>query len=298
MQISRLGEFGLIERFRKGIKAGPSVVKGPGDDCAVLKYGGKNYQLLTCDMLVEGVDFTRKDDPYLVGRKAIAASLSDIASCAGLPRHCLVSLGLPRNTSVNLVDRLFKGMRDTAARFGVNIIGGDVSRARQIIIDVSMSGIVEKKNLALRSGAKKADIIFVSGTLGGSISGRHLKVTPRLKEARRLVKSFRVNSMIDISDGLIQDLGHILEASNAGALIYEELIPLSRSAKNVSDALYSGEDFELLFTLPLKEARRLVAKKSGIFKPVGEIVGKKSGIKLIDKKGREKPLKIKGFCHF
>lgn len=229
--INKLGEFGLIERIKKTIRNDSSVIKGPGDDCAVTKLDGKNYQLLTCDMLAEGVDFTRKDDPYLVGRKAIAVCLSDIAACAGLPRHCLISLGLPRNTSVNLVDKLFRGMRDIAKKYSVNIVGGDLSRARQIIINVSMCGVVEKKNLVLRNGAKKADIIFVTGTLGGSIFLKHLEFTPRLKEARYLVKNFKVNSMIDISDGLLQDLGHILDSSNAGAMIYEDLIPLSKSAK-------------------------------------------------------------------
>jgi len=298
MLIIKVGEFALIERFSRKIKSGPSVIKGPGDDCAVLKYDRKSYQLFTCDMLVEGVDFTRKDDPYLVGRKAIAVSISDIAACAGLPKHCLISLGLPRGTTLALADRIFKGMYETAAKFKVDIVGGDLSRSPRIIIDVSMSGVVEKKNLILRSGAKKGDIIFVSGTLGGSMRGKHLKFTPRVKEARYLTRNFKVTSMIDVSDGLVQDLGHILRAANAGALIYEDLIPLNKSAKGLSDALYSGEDFELLFTMPLKEARKLSAKRMDIFKPFGEITEKKNGIKLIDKKGRERTLKVKGFRHF
>jgi thiamine-monophosphate kinase len=298
MLISKLGEFGLIDRIKKSIKTDASVVKGPGDDCAVIKFSKDKYMLFTSDMLVEGVDFTGKDRPYLIGRKAIAVSVSDIAACAGLPRYCLVSVGLPKNTSVDFIDKLNKGMFHFAKKYGINIVGGDISRARQLTIDVSMLGIVEKKNLALRNGAKIGDIIFVTGKLGGSILGKHLRFTPRLKEARFLVKNFRVNSMIDISDGLTQDLGHILEESSAGAIIYEDLIPISKQARNLNDALYWGEDFELLFTVSAYEAKKLYRKKLTGFKPIGEIVDKKYGLRLVDKRSRDKIIKPKGFQHF
>ena len=298
MLISKLGEFGLIDRIKKLIKTDASVVKGPGDDCAVIKFSKDKYMLFTSDMLVEGVDFTGKDRPYLIGRKAIAVSVSDIAACAGLPRYCLVSVGLPKNTSVDFIDKLNKGMFHFAKKYGINIVGGDISRARQLTIDVSMLGIVEKKNLALRNGAKIGDIIFVTGKLGGSILGKHLRFTPRLKEARFLVKNFRVNSMIDISDGLTQDLGHILEESSAGAIIYEDLIPISKQARNLNDALYWGEDFELLFTVSAYEAKKLYRKKLTGFKPIGEIVDKKYGLRLVDKRSRDKIIKPKGFQHF
>jgi len=298
MLIKNIGEFGLINRIKKLIKTDASVVKGPGDDCAVIKFSKDKYMLFTSDMIVEGVDFTGKDRPYLVGRKAIAVSVSDIAACAGLPRYCLVSVGLPKNTSVDFIDKLIKGMFHFAKKYGINIVGGDLSRARQLTIDVSMLGIVEKKNLALRSGAKIGDIIFVTGKLGGSILGKHLRFTPRLKEARFLVKNFRVNSMIDISDGLTQDLGHILEESSSGAIIYEDLIPISKQARNLNDALYWGEDFELLFTVSAYEAKKLYRKKLTGFKPIGEIVDKKYGLRLVDKRGRDKIIKPKGFQHF
>ena len=298
MLIKNIGEFGLINRIKKLIKTDASVVKGPGDDCAVIKFSKDKYMLFTSDMIVEGVDFTGKDRPYLVGRKAIAVSVSDIAACAGLPRYCLVSVGMPGSTSVDFIDKLIKGMFHFAKKYGINIVGGDISRARQLTIDVSMLGIVEKKNLALRSGAKIGDIIFVTGKLGGSILGKHLRFTPRLKEARFLVKNFRVNSMIDISDGLTQDLGHILEESSAGAIIYEDLIPISKQARNLNDALYWGEDFELLFTVSAYEAKKLYRKKLTGFKPIGEIVDKKYGLRLVDKRGRDKIIKPKGFQHF
>ncbi|MDD4981019.1 MAG: thiamine-phosphate kinase [Candidatus Omnitrophica bacterium] len=297
-KIGEIGEFGLINRIKRLIKTDNTVIKGLGDDCAVLKFDKNHYQLFTCDMIVEGVDFTSQEDPYLIGRKAIAVSISDIAACAGLPRYCLVSLGLPKKTRVEFVDKIIKGMLGLAKQYKLNLVGGDMSRMRHLTIDVSMLGLVEKKNLVLRSGAKPGDIIFVSGKLGGSILGKHLKFTPRIKEARFLVKNFNLNSMIDISDGLIQDLGHILEESKSGAVIYEDLIPLSKESRGLQDALYMGEDFELLFTLTRNEARKLILKGPANFRPIGEITDKKYGFRLIDRRGRAKMVKPGGFRHF
>ena len=298
MLITKIGEFGLIERFRKQIKTDTTVIKGSGDDCAVLKFNKDKYLLFTCDMLVEGVDFRPNEKPYLIGRKSVAVSISDIAACAGMPYYCLVSLGLPKKTSIDFADKLFKGMLDIAKKFKINIVGGDLSRAGKLVIDVSMLGIVEKKYLVLRNGAKVGDIIFVTGSLGGSIQGKHLKFTPRLKEARYLVKNFKVNSMIDISDGLAQDLGHILEQSKVGAIIYEDLIPRDKKARNLKEALYMGEDFELLFTLSPGEARKIYRKRLVNFRPIGEIVDKRYGFSMISKKGRVEVIIHKGYRHF
>jgi thiamine-monophosphate kinase len=298
MLITKIGEFGLIERFRKQIKTDTTVVKGSGDDCAVLKFNKDKYLLFTCDMLVEGVDFRPNEKPYLIGRKSVAVSISDIAACAGIPYHCLVSLGLPKETSLDFADKLFKGMLDIAKKFKINIVGGDLSRAGQLVIDVSMLGIVEKKYLVLRNGAKVGDIIFVTGSLGGSIQGKHLKFTPRLKEARYLVQNFKVNSMIDISDGLAQDLGHILEQGKVGAIIYEDLIPRDKKARNLKEALCMGEDFELLFTLSPGEARKIYRQRLVNFRPIGEIVDKRYGFSMISKKGRVEVIIHKGYRHF
>ena len=298
MRITQLGEFGLIERIKAKIATDSSVKKGTGDDCAVLAYDKDKYLLFTCDMVLEGLDFKHQEDPYLVGRKAIAVSLSDIAACGGMPRHCLVSLGMPKNSTTKFLDRLMAGMLSQVREYKLNLVGGDLSRTDKLIIDVSMLGIVEKKRLVLRSGARIGDIIFVSAPLGGSIRGKHLKFTPRIKEARRLTQRFKINSMIDISDGLAQDLSHILKESNVGAFIYERLIPLDKEAQNLEDALFMGEDFELLFTLAGKEARRLLSLRQNIFLPIGEIVEKKYNLRLVDQKGRPRTLRIKGFRHF
>jgi thiamine-monophosphate kinase len=298
MLISRIGEFGLIERIKKSIKTDSSVIVGSGDDCAVLEYNKTHYQLFTCDMLVEGVDFTRETDPYLIGRKALAVSLSDIAACGGVAHHAVVSLGLPKNTSVEKIDKIIKGINDLAKIYKINIVGGDISRCAQLVVDVSMLGVVEKKFLVRRSTAQRGDIIMVSGELGGSIKGKHLRFTPRLEEARFLVKNFKLNAMIDISDGLTQDLGHILEASNQGAVIFESLIPVSEFARGLEDALTSGEDFELLFTMPRAQAKKLLYGGYENFLAIGEIVEKKSGFKLIKDSGREIKITPKGFRHF
>ena len=258
----------------------------------------KEYLLFNCDMLIEGIDFTRKVDPRLIGRKALAVSLSDIAACGGKPRYALVSLGLPKRTSLKIADGIIKGILDLAEEFKVNIVGGDLSRADKITLDVSVTGVVKKPQLVLRSGAKKGDVIFVSGPLGGSLKGKHLDFTPRVKEAEILVNNFKLNSMIDISDGLVQDLNHILESSSAGAVIYEELIPISKEASGLDDALYSGEDFELLFTASSQEAKKIFYRYPQQFNPIGEIMPEKFGLRLMDRKKKGRKLPLKGFIHF
>ncbi|MBM3254886.1 MAG: thiamine-monophosphate kinase [Candidatus Omnitrophica bacterium] len=298
MQISRIGEFGLIERIKKLTRTDSSVIKGIGDDCAVIRGSANKYLLFTCDMLIEGVDFRPKDRPYLIGRKSLAVSLSDIAACAGKPGHCLVSLGINKNTKLEKVDAIYKGMLDLARRYKVNIVGGDISRADKLTIDVSMLGEVEKKYLILRSGARPGDIVFVSGSLGGSIRGRHLSFEPRLKEARFLAENFKPSAMIDISDGLAQDLRQILKASGVGGVLYEELIPLARQARSLREALYMGEDFELLFTLSRSQANRLFMQGLKLFRPIGEITKAKSGLKLIDRENRIRFINSGGFRHF
>jgi thiamine-monophosphate kinase len=160
-----------------------------------------------------------------------------------------------------------------------------------------MLGLAEIKHLALRSGCRPGDILFVTGELGGSIKGRHFRFFPRVEEAQFL-KRFKVRAMIDISDGLAQDLAAMARRSRVGAVLYEELIPVSREASGLEDALYSGEDFELLFSLPRAEAKRLLRRKIINFKPIGEIVNARYGLQLIDAEGRPKRLAAKGYRHF
>ncbi len=304
MRLKEVGEFGLIKRFRKQIRTDRSVFMGSGDDCAVLKLNKSSYQLFTCDMIVEDVDFKGADNLEDVGRKALAISISDIAACGGIPRHAVISLGLPKNMPVEQVDLLAKGIFGLAKKYKINIVGGDISASAKLIIDVSMLGEVRKDRLCLRKGAKSGDIIMVTGSFGGSIKGKHLRFTPRLKEALFLVDNFKLNSMIDVSDGLIQDLGHILEQSRVGAVLFESLVPLSKSAKDTQEALCSGEEFELLFTVDREEANKIIKSSKYRFSVIGEIMPASFGLRLIDHKSkysvesRAARLSKAGFKHF
>jgi thiamine-monophosphate kinase len=298
MRLKDIGEFGLIKRFQKKIKTDSTVFKGSGDDCAVLKLNQKSFQLFTCDMIAEGVDFLKTADLRLVGRKALAISISDIAACGGIPKHAVVALGLPKNMPVQQIDRLAKGLFDLARKFNINIVGGDISASSNLIIDVSMLGVVEKNKLCLRRGAKTCDLIMVTGEFGGAIKGKHLKFTPRLKEAQFLVNNFKINAMIDVSDGLGQDLGHILEHSCVGAVLYESLIPLSQQAKSSQEALCSGEEFELLFTVSRDQASKIIKSAEYRFKVIGEIMPKSFGLRLINYKNRYSKFKLQGYRHF
>ncbi|PIQ84908.1 MAG: thiamine-monophosphate kinase [Candidatus Omnitrophica bacterium CG11_big_fil_rev_8_21_14_0_20_43_6] len=298
MRIKDIGEFELIKRFRTKIKLTSSVIKGSGDDCAVLKYNQSSDQLFTCDMIVEGVDFYKTTDLKLVGRKALAISISDIAACGGIPKHAVVSLGLPGSMPVRQVDRLAEGLFDLARKFDINIVGGDLSASDKLVVDVSMLGLVKKNNLCLRKGARSGDIIMVTGEFGGSIKGKHLNFTPRLKEAQFLVNNFKINAMIDVSDGLAADLGHILEQSSVGAVLYESLIPLSKQANGSQDALCSGEEFELLFCASRDQASKIIKSLKYRFKVIGEIMPQSFGLRLINYKNRYSRLIPKGYRHF
>ncbi len=298
MRLKGLGEFGVIEMIRRMLDSAGTGLD-IGDDCAVLPFNRRNLLLFTCDMLIENEDFTPQDRLYLVGRKSLGCCLSDIAACGGVPCYAQVCLGLPSDMPVSKMRSLYRGIVSQAKEFKVKIVGGDISKSDRVVIDVSLIGMVEKGKLVLRGGAREGDIIFVSNKLGGSIYGRHLRFKPRIKESRYLVNNYKVNSMIDISDGLIQDLGHILHRSNKGAVLFKELIPVCAQADSLQDALYMGEDFELLFTLSGPEAKRLVRSSyADIFAPIGEIVAHTHGLVLLDEHARRLRLKRSGFRHF
>ncbi|MDD5449616.1 MAG: thiamine-phosphate kinase [Candidatus Omnitrophica bacterium] len=302
MKLKEIGEFGLIERMARGVKTDASVIKGIGDDAAVLKWTRDKYLLVTVDMLIEGRHFTRQAAPERIGWKAVCCGISDIAAMGGVPKWAVVSCGLPPGLKVDYIDGLYKGIKKAAALFKTNITGGDTNASNGIILDVAVIGEAKKDELTLRGGAKTGDFIFVTGELGGSIQGKHLDFTPRLRESRILVKNFKLNSMIDISDGLSSDLGHILKQSSKGAVIYEDLIPRSKKAKSIKNALSDGEDFELLFTMPPYEANRLLALKNKLFNipvtRIGTVTPRKQGIKIVDPFGARRELTPAGFTHF
>ena len=273
--LSQLGEFGLIDALKKYAPVSPKVIKGIGDDAAVLPYSQREYLLFTTDMLAEDAHFTRRMPPQGIGHKALACSISDIAAMGGYPTFAVVSIGVPKNLSVSFIKDVYKGIQRTARDFNVSIVGGDTIKTDKIVINVALMGLVEKKFLVTRDGAKAGDWIFVTGPLGGSLkSGRHLNFIPRLAQGRFLVENFKPNAMMDISDGLAGDLNHILKASKVGARLDFASIPRHKGA-SLSQALNDGEDFELLFTLSSIKARSLMdwqAKtRSFYFYPIGTI---------------------------
>lgn len=300
MKIKDLGEIGLIERFAKRIRLDKTVVKGIGDDTAVIKWTRGKYLLFTCDMMVEDVHFKRSGaTPYEIGRKALGRNISDIAAMGGVPRYAVISIGLNPELSVSVADGISKGIIELARQYKINIVGGDTVKSSRLVIDISLVGEVEKENLVLRSGARTGDLLFVTGMIGASQKGKHLNFTPRLDEARLLVKKFKINSMIDVSDGLLLDLRRIMDESKVGARLYEKLVPISKGAGSFEKAVCEGEDFELLFTMTPKEA--LKASKMKLKTQVsliGQIIDRKKGLRLVQKDGIEKPVEAKGFLHF
>ncbi len=303
MKIRDINEIDLVRRLSKNFRLDKTVIKGPGDDAAVIKWTKDKYLLYTCDMTIEGVHFDlRKATPFQAGWKALGRNISDIGAMGGVPKYAVVSLAISPEQKLSVADGICRGLKSIADRFGVNIVGGDIAGSKNIVIDVSLIGEVEKKKLTLRSGAKIGDVIMVTGSLGRSIKGKHLNFTPRVNEVRGILKKFKINSMIDISDGLAIDLKRVLDASKVGSCIYESAIPLSKDAVSVNNALYDGEDYELLFTMSVKEARRFfTAALNKIGTPVsliGEITAKKNGCKIIRLNGKEEEVKIKGYLHF
>lgn len=303
MRIRDIGEIELIKRVSASFRLDRSVIKGSGDDTAVLKWTDNKYLLFTCDMLLQDVHFDLdKATPFQIGWKALGRNISDIAAMGGIPRHTVISMAIDPELDVSVAEGICRGFKSIADRFGINIAGGDMAESKKLVIDVSMLGEVRKKNLTLRSTAKKGDMILVTGSLGGSIKGKHLNFMPRVRESQTIVNNFKVNSMIDISDGLALDLNRIITASDAGAFIYEESIPLSKDARSLENGLYDGEDYELLFTMPAKEAEKLLKANFSRFMTrislIGEVVYKKYGYKIVRENGKKEGLKVKGYTHF
>lgn len=264
--IEFLGEFGLIREINQWVsRTGKSVKKGIGDDTAVFSISKSKYQLLTIDTIVEDVDFIRNQaTPFQIGWKALAINLSDIAAMGGEPKLAVVSLVLPPKTSIEFVKGFYNGLGRLAKKFGILIVGGDLSRGAKISSSVAVLGEVKKDELVLRKGAKIGDFVCVTGRLGGSILGRHLNFIPRVREGRLIARS-GASAMIDLSDGLGQDLNHLL-SNKIAFIIDEKKVPISQSARKLARgnpkkelirAFCDGEDFELLFTIAPRKFRAL-----------------------------------------
>lgn len=266
--MSDRNELALIDWIRQRAASAPNLQLGIGDDCAVWQPRGSPL-LFTTDVLMEDVDF-RVDETtaQLIGRKAMAVNLSDIAAMAGRPLVALVGVALPKSRGFEFAKQLHEGMQLLADEFGVAIIGGDTNTwDGPLVISVTLIGEATERGPVRRSGAKLGDWLFVTGPLGGSIFGHHLTFTPRVREALDLHRLVDLHAMIDLSDGLAADLHHLLDESSVGATLFEETIPISDAAHQLPDsrspldhALSDGEDFELLFAVSADDGRNLISR--------------------------------------
>lgn len=291
-RLKDIGECELIRRLKNLTNTSASVIKGIGDDCAVLKYTKDKYLLFTTDMIIEGVHFKKGSRPESIGHKALAVNISDIAACGGIPKWAVVSIGMPQDTSYNYIRRIYIGIEHLSDKLRVDIVGGDTNASRQMVISVALIGEVKRNKLVLRSGARDKDIIFLSGHL--TERPNHLTFMPQMKESQYLVENFHVNSMIDISDGFWTDLNHILSESKKSAIVYEALIPYRGEKRLLRNILNTGEQFKLIFTA----ARPQTDKLSRVFFPVGEITDERGGIIYVTKKGRGERALPAGYTHF
>jgi len=293
----------LIGKIRRFLPEDAGLKKGIGDDAAVLPLDKKHYLLLAVDTIVDGVDFRMAEaKPEHVGRKALAINLSDIAAMGGQPCYALVALGIPTGLSYFWIRRFYTGIKKLAKEFNTAVVGGDLSRSKEFFASVTVAGEVEKNKVVLRDGAKAGDSILVTGSLGGSLAGKHLTFTPRVREAACLVKYFKISAMMDVSDGLMRDLDVLMKESGKGACVFTDSIPVSRAC-TLKKALCDGEDFELLFTASPAEAKKILARKEGLLgTPVQRIgmVTAKPGIYFKEKETDTKVFKLswKGYEHF
>jgi thiamine-monophosphate kinase len=258
---TRLGEVGedaLLASLLRELPTSRGVISGAGDDCAVVESPGKrNLLVLKTDCVVEKIHFASATDPIRVGWKAMMRPLSDFAAISAVPQFALITFVAPATRSISWVEKLYRGLKGAAARFDVSVVGGETSATRgPVVISVSVTGYVEKDRWISRSDGKKGDDLFVTGWLGGSLRGKHLKFVPRINESRWLTKNFPVHAMMDLSDGLGADLPRLAKASKLGFKIDREKLQLAPSA-TIDNAISDGEDYELLFAISPRERARL-----------------------------------------
>ncbi len=280
MSLAEIGEFGFIERIAPGcIVDGERVIVGIGDDCAVIRCAEDRVMLITTDLLIEGVHFLRDAiTPRQLGTKALAVNLSDIAAMGGRALDVFISIAIPEDLSLEFLDELYVGMKTLAAQHRVNILGGDTTASkRDLAINVAVTGEARAERVLLRSGARPGDRILVTGPLGDSAGGlhailnshagedevatelvrRHHEPVPHLKQGAAIAATGLAHAMIDLSDGLAPDLGHVCKQSGVGCRVVAERLPVSEELQRyctthdldaTSLALTGGENYVLLLT--------------------------------------------------
>jgi thiamine-monophosphate kinase len=258
MKVGGLGEDKMVAALLRGLPLARDVVRGPGDDCAVTGHArSKMWGLLKTDCVIEGIHFKPAEDARKIGWKALARAVSDIAAMGGRPLYALITLAISPEVDLKRAMDIYAGLKKCAARYEVAIVGGETARSPgPMFISVTVTGEVERHMCVFRSGGQVGDRLFVTGTLGGSLRGRHLTFEPRVEEARWLTRHFQLHAMMDLSDGLGADLPRLAQASGCGWRLDEVALPLSAGC-TAKQAISDGEDYELLFALPLREAERL-----------------------------------------
>jgi thiamine-monophosphate kinase len=327
MKLSRLGEFGLIERIRRSLPRDRGVRIGIGDDAAWVenRFGSS---LLSTDLLIEGVHFDLKwTSLFALGYKALAVNLSDIAAMGGIPCYALVSLGIPSHFGSEEIAEFYRGVKTLAQQSRVALVGGDTSIAESLLISACVLGHAPYRPIT-RRGAKAGDDIYVTGTVGDSSLGlellksgssprrtgpagflmsRHRQPTARVGLGVMLARERLATAMIDISDGLVQDLGHICKASRIGAVIWEDKLPLSAAYRDLAEkrgasyALSGGEDYELLFCVRRRARARLtkLQRRSNIpMTRIGTCVASPRRVTVLDATGKPLRISVEGHDHF
>ena len=261
MKLRDLGEDRLLEHLLGKPKRIRGVVLGPGDDAALVESGKRGVlHLLKTDCLVEGIHFAKETRPELVGWKAMSRPVSDFAAMSGVPQFALVTLIVPSDRNVAWAKRLYRGIEKAAAAFAVAVVGGETSNIKgPAVISVSVTGFVEKNRWVGRTGGKPWDELYVTGRLGGSFRGHHLRFVPRLTESRWLTKNFRLHAMMDLSDGLGSDLPRLARASRVGFEIDRETLPRN-PGRTIEQAISDGEDYELLFAIAPQHSASLPSR--------------------------------------
>ncbi|MDD2336930.1 MAG: thiamine-phosphate kinase [Geobacteraceae bacterium] len=321
-----LGEFGLIDLIARKSRPSSAVTIGIGDDAAAFHLHPNCLALATTDTLLEGVHFDLSFcDPARLGRKSLAVNLSDIAAMGGKPLSFLLSLAIPETISLDFLEAFSSGLLEIADEFGVSLIGGDTCASRGgLVIGITLFGGQEVQKLTRRCTARPGESIFVTGYLGDSALGlkllreghrdgdaisRHLDPAPRVHEGLALAESGLPCAMIDISDGLLSDLGHITGKSSMGARLYLDKIPLSREYseyfgsddhERYSLALGGGEDYELLFTAPTYRKCEIEKLFRNFGTPVSEIgeITAVPGILVLSAEGETVQGIATGYDHF
>jgi thiamine-monophosphate kinase len=333
MNLKEIGEFGFIKKISQGCLIRPdNIIKGIGDDAAAFITEPGYLTLITTDLLVERIHFLREAiSGFDLGYKSLAVNLSDIAAMGGAAREAFVSIAIPEDCELVYLEQIYSGIKKLAARFEVNVLGGDTTGSRiDLIINIIVQGIVPKQELLCRDAARSGDIIFSTGFLGDSRAGLHLILNkiaadtaalksllrthlvpePHLREGRFLARQRGVHAAIDTSDGLSSDLGHIVEESRVGARLFADKIPVSRELKQlctrfdfdpIDYALAGGEDYTLLCTAAPECADKIAdafAKefKRPLFK-IGEITAENQ-LTLIYPDAETKSITLTGWDHF